>query len=131
MNELDLHYPDSSCPFCTIADAFPFAGAPATEDAVLASTLSSSTLNPKVSSPPSQQQKSKDYKSKYQSHIPKEEDADPEKTQPASFVVLASEYVLAFLDILPMTGGHLLVATRGHRRTVGEMEEVESRELGE
>ena len=34
-----------------------------------------------------------------------EVEGDAEKTTPASFVVLASKEVMAFLDILPMVGG--------------------------
>ena len=62
--------------------------------------------------------------------IPKEEESDPEKTSPSSFVVLRSRDVVAFLDILPMTGGHLLVTTRQHKVKVADMEAVESREIG-
>ncbi|KAH7114402.1 HIT-like domain-containing protein [Dendryphion nanum] len=103
MNELDLHYPPESCPFCNIGSAFP---APATK--------------------PEAQVQSRDLSS----CVPSETDAEPEKTTPSSFVVLASEDVVAFLDILPMTRGHLLVATRGHRVKVADMEGREGREMG-
>lgn len=56
---------------------------------------------------------------------------EPEKTSPGSFVVLASSDVVAFLDILPMVDGHLLVAMRGHRVKVGDMEGGEGSEMGE
>ncbi|KAF2189654.1 HIT-like protein [Zopfia rhizophila CBS 207.26] len=95
MNELDLHYPLQTCPFCNIAAAFP-----------------------------------KNEGESLISCVPNDEAADPEKTNPSSFMVLSSKDVMAFLDILPMTGGHLLVATRGHRIRVADMGEGEGREIG-
>ena len=100
MNELDLHYPPDACPFCGIASAFP---------APLASPVSERDLA---------------------ACIPSEEKSNIEKTTPSSFVILASRDVMAFLDILPMTTGHLLVATRGHRVKVADMEAEEGREMG-
>lgn len=63
--------------------------------------------------------------------MPGDDEADVEKTDPSSFVVLRSRDVVAFLDILPMTRGHLLVTTRGHKVKVADMGAVESREIGE
>lgn len=95
MNELDQdHYPQS-CPFCSIASAYP-------------RNTSRSLLD----------------------CVPKDEDADPERIQPNAFVVLSTPDVLAFLDILPMTSGHLLVATRAHRKLIGDVEGAEAREIG-
>ena len=37
---------------------------------------------------------------------------------------------MAFLDILPMTMGHLLVVVRDHRPKVEHMEAEESRDIG-
>jgi diadenosine tetraphosphate (Ap4A) HIT family hydrolase len=54
-----------------------------------------------------------------------------DKTSPSSFVVLRSADVVAFLDILPMTRGHLLVTTREHRGKVADLGAGESREIGE
>ncbi|KAF2255648.1 HIT-like protein [Trematosphaeria pertusa] len=104
MNELDLHYPPDACPFCNIASAYP------------SSSISSRLWTPASVS--------------LESCIPNDDEAHHEKTTPSSFVVLASRDVVAFLDILPMTGGHLLVATRGHRVKVADMEEGEGREIG-
>ena len=42
--------------------------------------------------------------------IPSEEESQHEKTSPSSFVVLRSRDVVAFLDILPMTGGEFFSA---------------------
>jgi hypothetical protein len=52
-------------------------------------------------------------------------------TDPASYVVLRSRDVVAFLDILPMTRGHLLVCSRAHRGKVEDLRGRESREIGE
>lgn len=77
MNEIDLHYPPDACPFCNIAAAFPCPEAPlwSGRDEALGRS------------------------------VPSDEEADFEKTSPSSFVVLRSKDVVAFLDILPMTGG--------------------------
>jgi hypothetical protein len=37
--------------------------------------------------------------------VPGEDEVQEGKTEPSSFVVLRSRDVVAFLDILPMTGG--------------------------
>lgn len=76
MNELDLHHPPDSCPFCTIAKAYP------------------ASHQPLWNSP----------KEDLEACVPKGE-VDAERTHPASFVVLSSRNVIAFLDILPMVGG--------------------------
>jgi hypothetical protein len=81
MQESDLHYPEETCPFCSIAAAFPFP-----------------------------QQQSRLWSSKkedFMMSVPTEEEAEMglEKTRPGAFVVLRSRDVVAFLDILPMTGG--------------------------
>jgi hypothetical protein len=75
MEETDLHYPPESCPFCGIASAYPAVEAP----------LWSSGKELEGCVPGG--------------------DVDGERTSPASFVVLASRDVVAFLDILPMVGG--------------------------
>ncbi|KAJ4367388.1 hypothetical protein N0V83_006970 [Neocucurbitaria cava] len=77
MNEADLHYPPDVCPFCNIAAAFPCPES---------SLWSSRAEN-------------------LGRCVPGEEEANYEKTSPSSFVVLRSRDVVAFLDILPMTGG--------------------------
>jgi diadenosine tetraphosphate (Ap4A) HIT family hydrolase len=37
---------------------------------------------------------------------------------------------MAFLDIMPLSPGHLLVTTRQHREKISDVTEEESRELG-
>lgn len=82
MLETDLHYPAETCPFCNIASAFPFPG----EDGSATGLWTSK-------------------KEELGKCVPSEKESDPEKTDPSSFVVLRSRDVVAFLDILPMTGG--------------------------
>jgi diadenosine tetraphosphate (Ap4A) HIT family hydrolase len=55
---------------------------------------------------------------------------DHELLSPPAFVVLSSPLCLAFLDIMPLAPGHLLVTTRAHREKISEVGEDESRELG-
>lgn len=90
MHELDLHYPPDACPFCAIAAAYP-ARAPALWAGASREAWAQS--------------------------VPEGEEVRPEKTAPASFVVLASRDVVAFLDILPMTGGELTVRSGATARS--------------
>ena len=103
MRELDLHYPQDACPFCAIATAY-----------------TAPTPSPLWSPRPSS----------LISCIPAEDQCDPAKTSISSFVVLAAHDVLAFLDILPMTGGHLLVASRGHNEKVEDLGAAEGCAIG-
>ncbi|KAF2856318.1 HIT-like protein [Plenodomus tracheiphilus IPT5] len=102
MQEPTPNYSLEPCPFCSIASAFPFPTAPLWEGR----------------------------KEELARSVPSEQESDCEKTSPSSFVVLRSRDVVAFLDILPMTGGHLLVTTRNHKVKVADMGAVESREIG-
>lgn len=45
---------------------------------------------------------------------------DPD-ARPLSHLILSTDHVLAFLDIMPLTRGHVLVAPRKHYNTVGDM----------
>jgi diadenosine tetraphosphate (Ap4A) HIT family hydrolase len=56
--------------------------------------------------------------------------ADHDLLSPPAFVVLSTPLCLAFLDIMPLAPGHLLVTTRAHREKISEVGEDESRELG-
>ncbi|CCU79031.1 HIT domain protein [Blumeria hordei DH14] len=47
-----------------------------------------------------------------------------------AFVVLSTPLCLAFLDIRPLSPGHLLLTTRQHREKVSDLTEEESSELG-
>ena len=91
MQETDLHYPPQTCPFCNIAAAFPFPNRAESSPKLWTSSSSSSSSNSKSV--------------ELASCIPDDAESAPEKTSPSSFVVLRSRDVVAFLDILPMTGG--------------------------
>jgi diadenosine tetraphosphate (Ap4A) HIT family hydrolase len=49
---------------------------------------------------------------------------------PSAFVVLSSPLVMAFLDIMPLSPGHLLVTTRKHHEKLSDVSDEEARELG-
>jgi hypothetical protein len=88
MNETDLHYPADVCPFCNIASAYPFPESPLWEHR----------------------------KEELGRCVPDEKEADVEKTEPGSFVVLRSRDVVAFLDILQMVGGELCLLGKARGR---------------
>ncbi|KAI5212175.1 zinc-binding protein of the histidine triad [Aureobasidium subglaciale] len=46
---------------------------------------------------------------------------DPALVDPNAFIILSSDHVLAFLDILPMTTGHVLLTTRVHHEKLSEV----------
>ncbi|THZ53333.1 zinc-binding protein of the histidine triad [Aureobasidium pullulans] len=46
---------------------------------------------------------------------------DPTLVDPNAFVILSSDHILAFLDILPMTTGHVLLTTRVHHEKLSEV----------
>jgi diadenosine tetraphosphate (Ap4A) HIT family hydrolase len=55
---------------------------------------------------------------------------DHERVSPSAFVVLSTPLCMAFLDIMPLSPGHLLVTTRRHHEKISDVSEEESRELG-
>ncbi|KAJ4174364.1 hypothetical protein NW754_004781 [Fusarium falciforme] len=55
---------------------------------------------------------------------------DPELVSPASFIVLSTPTLIAFLDILPLSRGHLLLCPRPHRPKLTDVTDSESAELG-
>lgn len=63
--------------------------------------------------------------------VPSEESFNSQKIQPPCFLILNDPLLMAFLDIMPMARGHVLVATRKHRRRIGEVEGEEGRSVGE
>ncbi|KEF53330.1 uncharacterized protein A1O9_10778 [Exophiala aquamarina CBS 119918] len=52
------------------------------------------------------------------------------KLDPPSFVLFSSEHVIAFLDIMPLTRGHVLIAPRKHRVKIGDLSGDESAQIG-
>ncbi|KAJ6445378.1 histidine triad-like protein [Purpureocillium lavendulum] len=55
---------------------------------------------------------------------------DADLTTPASFVVLSTPRLVAFLDIMPLSPGHLLLCPRPHRPKLTDATPAEARELG-
>ncbi|KAK7549730.1 HIT-like domain-containing protein [Phyllosticta paracitricarpa] len=100
--ELAQLYPQS-CPFCSIAAAYPH------QESSTTPTHQHQNQNQNQQQPLLQQ------------HIPSPSSIDPSRVSPAAYVVLSAPRVLAFLDIMPMTRGHLLVTTRRHRRKVEDL----------
>jgi hypothetical protein len=83
MNEVDKHYPAETCPFCTIAAAYPY-GSGSGGAALWESK-----------------------KDELSRSVPAEEEVEEGRTEPSSFVVLRGKGVVAFLDIAPMVRGML------------------------
>ena len=46
---------------------------------------------------------------------------DPEKIAPQCHLILSTDHVLAFLDILPIAPGHILVTTRDHYEKLSDL----------
>ncbi|KAG5928147.1 hypothetical protein E4U42_001207 [Claviceps africana] len=55
---------------------------------------------------------------------------DPGLTAPSSFVVLSTPLLIAFLDIMPLSHGHLLLCPRAHRPKLTDATRQESLQLG-
>lgn len=53
---------------------------------------------------------------------PESKPGAPELTdEKTAHLILSTDHVLAFLDIMPLTRGHVLVAPRRHYETLGDM----------
>lgn len=57
-------------------------------------------------------------------------ETDPTKTTPPAFVVLSTDTLIAFLDIMPLSRGHLLLCPRAHRPKLTDATGDEAAELG-
>jgi diadenosine tetraphosphate (Ap4A) HIT family hydrolase len=55
---------------------------------------------------------------------------NPSATNPPSFPILSTPTVLAFLDIMPLAHGHLLVAPRRHAEKMSDLSVEEAGSLG-
>lgn len=49
-------------------------------------------------------------------------DPDPEKIDPQCHLILSTPLVLAFLDIMPIAPGHILLTTRKHYQKLGDLQ---------
>lgn len=64
------------------------------------------------------------------SSAPGSTELESTKLDPPSFVLFSNAHVIAFLDIMPLTRGHVLVAPRKHRVKIGHLSSDESAEIG-
>ncbi|KAG7287457.1 hypothetical protein NEMBOFW57_006968 [Staphylotrichum longicolle] len=57
---------------------------------------------------------------------------NPELTspQPSTFIILSTPHLVAFLDIMPLSIGHILLCPRPHRPKLTDVSPAESAELG-
>lgn len=55
---------------------------------------------------------------------------NPENLAPSSYVVLSTPTLLAFLDIMPLSPGHLLLCPRTHRPKLTDVSAAEAADLG-
>ncbi|KAI2611933.1 HIT-like protein [Hypoxylon sp. NC1633] len=55
---------------------------------------------------------------------------DPFKLSPPAFLVLSTPSLVAFLDILPLSRGHLLLCPRAHRPKLTDVTPQEAADLG-
>ncbi|KAJ5089497.1 hypothetical protein N7532_008181 [Penicillium argentinense] len=58
---------------------------------------------------------------------PNASESSPHQT---AHIILSTDHVLAFLDIMPLTRGHVLVAPRKHFETLGDMGVTAGQEMG-
>jgi diadenosine tetraphosphate (Ap4A) HIT family hydrolase len=90
-----------SCPFCSIAKEYP-------------------SLSPSPSALSDAE--------RLKAYVP--ETVDHTKLEPNSHLVLQSPEVMAFLDIMPMTRGHLLVTSRSHHVKIEDLPGKEAQDIG-
>lgn len=62
--------------------------------------------------------------------LPTSPSISPKKTNPEAFVVLSTDFLIAFLDIQPLTPGHILLCPRRHRQKLSDVSPAEAAELG-
>jgi diadenosine tetraphosphate (Ap4A) HIT family hydrolase len=55
---------------------------------------------------------------------------DPSATSPPAYPILSTPSVIAFLDIMPLARGHLLVAPRRHAEKMSDLSADEAASLG-
>lgn len=61
---------------------------------------------------------------------PDSEMLDPDRVAPSSFIVLSTPTLLGFLDIMPLSDGHLLLCPRRHAPKLSDVTQAEAAELG-
>jgi diadenosine tetraphosphate (Ap4A) HIT family hydrolase len=58
------------------------------------------------------------------------DETDSTRVDPNCHLVVSAPEVIAFLDILPMTPGHLLITTRRHHVRIGDVPCDEAKDIG-
>lgn len=58
------------------------------------------------------------------------ESPDPERVSPNCYLILTTPSVMAFLDIMPISPGHVLVVSRKHREKLKDLSSREAAALG-
>ncbi|KAI0206546.1 HIT domain-containing protein [Astrocystis sublimbata] len=54
----------------------------------------------------------------------------PLKLTPSSFIILSTPLLIAFLDIMPLSPGHILLCPRSHTQKLSDVSSHEASELG-
>lgn len=55
---------------------------------------------------------------------------DPDRLSPPTYVLFSTAHVVAFLDIAPLTRGHVLLCPRKHRTRIGDLSAEEAASIG-
>ncbi|KAI1074052.1 HIT-like domain-containing protein [Whalleya microplaca] len=98
---------ESPCPFCTIAQTYPSYPPSSPPPPPPTSTTTSLPTSPSTPSP-----------------------LDPFKLTPAAFIILSTPTLIAFLDILPLSRGHLLLCPRAHAPKLTDVTARDAADLG-
>lgn len=136
---------DSSpdCPFCAIAAAHPWPSDNSDSEASVTvskspysyfrfpKSPSSTAIHDSASQHHHQHKQSTNpsQASSSQQQQSQEQNTQITQTDPPSYVILSTKHVLAFLDIQPITRGHVLVIVRRHCVRVSEVRGVEGAEV--
>ncbi|ODM22684.1 hypothetical protein SI65_00273 [Aspergillus cristatus] len=114
------------CPFCNIAARYP---------PILPSPFNSNPNNATITTPDSvlSRLRAKTEETRPESGPGSGSGSEPELEAESShaYLILSTKSVLAFLDIMPLTRGHVLVVPREHYGTVGDVGVTAGRELGQ
>ncbi|GMF73773.1 unnamed protein product [Aspergillus oryzae] len=84
-------------------------------------------MSPTAFTPENNCPNSQNTKKPYTAPISLPDSSDP--SQPTAHLILSTKHVLAFLDIMPLTRGHVLVIPRAHYEKLGDVDIKVSREV--
>ncbi|KAF7592762.1 hypothetical protein BBP40_012520 [Aspergillus hancockii] len=106
--------PSPTCPFCSIANTYP----PVRPTAFIPEDSNSQKTPSDLAAPKPD-------------ISPISLAAPSDSAESTTHLILSTEYVLAFLDIMPLTRGHVLVIPRAHYEKLGDVDVRASREIGQ